>query len=185
MRLFVAINFSETLRQDLWSAIETLRASALPVRWVKPEAMHLTLKFLGEVAADRQDQLADALQHAAGTSRPVTVTVGELGAFPDARRPRVLWAGVSPEPGLELLQHQVEQAFAPLGFPPEGRPFRPHLTLGRVEREARAAACRDLEHLLSRVVFERAATISSVDLMCSTPTRGGSEYQTVSSGRLS
>lgn len=181
----MAINFPETLRQDLWSAIETLRASALPVRWVKAEAMHLTLKFLGAVAADRHDQLADALQHAARASRPVTVTVAELGAFPDARRPRVLWAGVSPEPGLELLQHQVEQAFAPLGFPPEGRPFRPHLTLGRVERGARAAAFRDLEDLLGRVAFEQTVTIDAVDLMRSTPTRGGSDYQTVSSGRLS
>ena len=123
MRLFVAINFSETLRQDLWSATETLRAGNLPVRWVEPDAMHLTLKFLGDVAADRQDEMTGALARAAGASRPVTLTVAELGAFPDAHRPRVVWAGVSPEPGLELLQHQVEQEFAPLGFPPEGRPF--------------------------------------------------------------
>ena len=106
MRLFVAINFPESLRQGLWSATESLRSAALPVRWVQPERMHLTLKFLGEVAADRQDELADALGRVAGSCRAVTVTVAEFGAFPDARRPRVLWAGVSPEPGLELLQHQ-------------------------------------------------------------------------------
>ncbi|HXI33540.1 MAG TPA: RNA 2',3'-cyclic phosphodiesterase [Gemmatimonadales bacterium] len=184
MRLFVAINFPESLRQSLWSATESLRSAALPVRWVKPEAMHLTLKFLGEVAADRQDELADALRRAAGSCRAVTVTVAEFGAFPDARRPRVLRAGISPEPGLELLQHQVEQEFGPLGFPPEGRPFRPHLTLGRAERDARAAAFHDLEDVLSRVSFEETVTVSSVELMRSTPTRTGAEYQPVTSGRL-
>jgi len=183
--LFVAINFPETLRQSLWSATESLRAGVLPVRWVKPEAMHLTLKFLGEVGDERQGELVDALQRAAAASRAVTVTVGDFGVFPDARRPRVLWAGVSPEPGLELLQHHVEQEFGPLGFPPEGRPFRPHLTLGRVERDARAAAFRGLDGLLGRVSFEETVTVSSVELMRSTPTRTGAEYQLVSSGRLS
>ena len=108
----MAINFPETLRQGLWSATESLRSGALPVRWVKPEAMHLTLKFLGDLAAERQDELAGALRRAAASSRAVTVTVADFGAFPDPRRPRVLWAGVSPEPALELLQHQVEQAEA-------------------------------------------------------------------------
>lgn len=184
MRLFVAINFPETLRQGLWSATELLRAGALPVRWVKPEGMHLTLKFLGEVGDDQQEQLAAALRRVAESCRAVTVTVGEFGAFPDSRRPRVLWAGISPEPGLELLQHQVEQEFGPLGFPPEGRPFRPHLTLGRAQPDARAAAFRDLEDVLSRVSFEETATVSSVELMRSIPTRTGAEYQPVTSGRL-
>src|ERR1041384_998641 len=86
VRLFVAINFPESLRQGLWSATESLRSAALPVRWVQPERMHLTLKFLGEVAADRQDELADALGRVAGSCRAVTVTVAEFGAFPDARQ---------------------------------------------------------------------------------------------------
>jgi 2'-5' RNA ligase len=183
--LFVAINFPETLRQGLWSATESLRAGTLPVRWVKPEAMHLTLKFLGEVAADRQGELADALGRAAAASRAVTVTVGDFGVFPDERRPRVVWAGVSPEPGLELLHHHVEKEFAPLGFAPEGRPFQPHLTLGRAERDARAAAFRDLAALLGRLAFAETVTVSAVELMQSTPSRGGSHYQAVASGRLS
>ena len=185
MRLFVAINFPAALRQGLWSATESLRAGTLPVRWVEPEGMHLTLKFLGDVADDRQADLADALRRAAAASRAVTLTVAELGAFPDPRRPRVVWAGVSPEPALELLQHQVEQAFAPLGFPSEGRPFRPHLTLGRAKRDARQAAFTQLEDLLARVSFQETVTVSSVELMRSTPTRAGSTYQAVSSERLS
>jgi 2'-5' RNA ligase len=183
--LFVAINFPETLRQGLWSATESLRSGALPVRWVKPEAMHLTLKFLGELAAERQDELGGALQRAAGSCRAVTLTVADFGAFPDPRRPRVLWAGVSPEPGLELLQHQVEQEFGPLGFPPEGRAFRPHLTLGRAERGAPAAGFRDLEGLLGRLSFEQTVTVASVELMRSVPTHTAADYQPVASGRLS
>jgi 2'-5' RNA ligase len=182
--LFVAINFPETLRQGLWSATESVRSGALPVRWVKPEAMHLTLKFLGEVAAERQEELAGALRRAAASSRAVVVTVADFGAFPDPRRPRVLWAGISPEPGLELLQHQVEQEFGPLGFPPEGRPFRPHLTLGRAERGAPAVDFRDLEGLLGRLTFEQTVTVSSVELMRSVPTHTGANYQPVASGRL-
>src|SRR5258708_26421210 len=89
VRLFVAINFPETLRQGLWSATESLRSGALPVRWVKPEAMHLTLKFLGDLAAERQDELAGALRRAAASSRAVTVTVADFGAFPDPRLPRL------------------------------------------------------------------------------------------------
>ncbi|HYR31898.1 MAG TPA: RNA 2',3'-cyclic phosphodiesterase, partial [Gemmatimonadales bacterium] len=184
-RLFVAINFPETLRQGLWSATESLRSGALPVRWVKPEAMHLTLKFLGDLAAERQDELAGALRRAAASSRAVTVTVADFGAFPDPRRPRVVWAGVSPEPALELLQHQVEQEFGPLGFPPEGRPFRPHLTLGRAERGGPAVHFRDLEGLLGRLTFEQTVTVSSVELMRSVPTHTGADYQPVASGRLS
>jgi 2'-5' RNA ligase len=183
--LFVAINFPDALRQGLWSATEALRAGALPVRWVKPEGMHLTLKFLGEVGDERHAQFAAALERAAASSRAVTVTVGELGAFPDPRRPRVLWAGISPEPALELLQHRVEQEFGPLGFPPEGRPFRPHLTLGRAERGASAAAFGGLEGMLNGVSFEETVTVSSVELMRSTPKRSGAEYQPVSSERLS
>ena len=185
MRLFVAINFPDALRQGLWSATEPLRAGALPVRWVKPAGMHLTLKFLGDVADEREAELAAALQRAAASSRAVTVTVSELGAFPDSRRPRVLWAGVSPEPGLELLQHHVEQEFGSMGFPAEGRPFRPHLTLGRAQRGALAAAFGDLEGRLSSVTFEETVTVSSVELMRSTPKPGGAEYQPMSSGRLS
>ena len=181
----MAINFPETLRQGLWSATESLRSGTLPVRWVEPEAMHLTLKFLGEVAAGRQDELAGALQRAAASCRAVTATVADFGAFPDPRRPRVLWAGVSPEAGLELLQHQVEQEFTPLGFPPEGRPFRPHLTLGRAQRGAPAVNFGDLEGLLGRLSFEQTVTVSSVELMRSVPTHSGADYQPVASGRLS
>jgi 2'-5' RNA ligase len=79
----------------------------------------------------------------------------------------------------------VEQEFGPLGFPPEGRPFRPHLTLGRAERDARAAAFRELDDALGHLSFEETVTISSVELMRSTPTRTGADYQPVSSGRLS
>src|SRR5207253_3798460 len=109
----------------------------LPVNWVSGEGIHVTLKFLGEVGDDREAEITAALERAAAGARTLPLALGGFGVFPDFRRPRVVWAGIAPEPGLEILQHRVEQEVAPLGFPTEARPFRPHVTLGRARKEAR------------------------------------------------
>jgi hypothetical protein len=136
------------VRQELWDALAPLRQrrERLPVKWVRPENIHLSLKFLGEVEETRDAELRTALQRAAKTgeaSRPLTLRITGFGVFPDYHRPHVLWAGVTPEPGLELLQHGVEQAFAPLGFPTEARAFSSsrHSRAGSARREA-AGVCR-------------------------------------------
>jgi len=97
----------------------------------------------------------------------------------------VLWAGVTPEPGLELLQHSVEQAFAPLGFPPEGRPFRPHVTLGRSTRNAKPRDFAGLEEILGGIDFDETVPIDNVDLMQSTLQREGPVYEVKCHERLS
>jgi 2'-5' RNA ligase len=108
-----------------------------------------------------------------------------FGAFPDYHRPRVLWAGVTPDPGLELLQHGVEQAFAPLGFPTEARAFRPHVTLGRAARDARPRDFTGLEAILAGTDFDETVTVAEVDLMQSTLKPDGPVYQVKYHGRLS
>jgi len=148
VRLFVALNFSAELRERLWAAAEPLRALDLPARWVPADDLHLTLKFLGETPEDRLEELGRALDQAVTGVRPLPVTVEGFGAFPNAKSPTVIWAGVVSEPALELLQHGVERAFGPLGFPPEGRPFRPHVTLGRARRDASAGAFREVGDVL-------------------------------------
>src|SRR6059058_4047497 len=85
----------------------------LPVKWVRGEGLHLTLKFLGDVADEREPELAAALTRAAAGARGLALALGGFGVFPDFRRPRVVWVGIAPEPGLEILQHRVEQEFAP------------------------------------------------------------------------
>ena len=107
----------------------------------------------------------------------LAIEVTGFGVFPDYHRPHVLWAGVTPDPALELLQHRVEQAFAPLGFPTEARPFRPHVTIARAERDARPKAFGGLAELLDGVEFAETVTVEQVDLMQSTLQPGGSVYQ--------
>lgn len=158
------------------------------MKWVRPENIHLSLKFLGEVEETREPELRTALQSAAGTGsepRPLTLQITGFGVFPDYHRPHVLWAGVTPEPGLELLQHGIEQAFAPLGFPTEARAFRPHVTLARSGRDAKPRDFAGLEELLRGIEFDKTVTVAEVDLMQSTLQPGGPVYQVKYHERLS
>jgi len=178
------------VRQQLWDALAPLRErrEKLPVKWVRPENIHLSLKFLGDVDDAREPELHAALKQAAGSrmeARPITLQIEAFGVFPDYHRPRVLWAGVAHDPALELLQHGVEQAFAPLGFPTEARPFRPHVTLGRASREARPRDFAGLETAMAALQFATTTVVADVDLMQSTLQPGGPVYQVKYRERLS
>jgi RNA 2',3'-cyclic 3'-phosphodiesterase len=175
------------VRQGLWDAIGPVREGGLPLKWVRPDGLHLTLKFLGDVDDAREPDLRTALRQAAGAgeARPVTLQIEGFGVFPDFRRPRVVWAGVAPDPAVELLQHRVEQAFAPLGFPTEARAFRPHLTLGRADRDARPRDFTGLESALGALTFTETVMVPDVDLMQSTLQSGGAVYQVKHRERLS
>jgi len=184
VRLFVALNLPPALREALWAATAHLRALDLPVKWVRGDGVHLTLKFLGDVADEQEPDLAAALARAAAGTRVLALSIGGFGVFPDFKRPRVLWVGIAPEPGLEILQNRVEQEFAPLGFPTEGRPFRPHVTLGRATRDARPVAFAGLEEALGRLEFTDTVLVSALDLMESTLQSGGAVYHVRHSERL-
>ncbi len=139
IRAFIAIELSE----DILSAIADLQRQIkkqVPegtVRWVKPGGIHLTLQFLGDVPAVKINSIAQALTAACAPFHPFSVTVGGLGCFPNAKRPRVTWVGVDEPTGtLAALQKAIERAMVPLGFTPERRAFHPHLTLGRTKRQA-------------------------------------------------
>jgi len=179
------------VRQKLWEATGPVRERDLPVTWVRPEGVHLTLKFLGEVEEPREGELRAALAEAAGPPSPggaeraVTLAIGGCGVFPDFRRPRVVWVGIAPEPALELLQDRVERAFAPLGFPTEARAFRPHLTLARAKREARPRDFSGLEAALAGIAFAETVTVAALDLMQSTLQSSGAVYQVKHRERLS
>jgi len=184
VRLFVALNLPPPVREALWAATARLRDLELPVKWVRGEGVHLTLKFLGDVADEREPELAAALTSAAAGARTLSLALGGFGVFPDFRRPRVVWVGIAPEPGLEILQHRVEQEFAALGFPTEARPFRPHVTLGRAARDARPVDFPGLEAALGRLEFAETALVSALDLMQSTLQTGGAVYHVRHSERL-
>ena len=105
MRLFIAVNLPVALRQELWEAAEPLRRGAFPVKWVAADALHLTLKFLGDVAPEREAELLAGMEQAAGGAKPFALHLAGFGVFPSISRPRVIWAGCDAPAPLELLQH--------------------------------------------------------------------------------
>jgi 2'-5' RNA ligase len=139
LRTFVAIELDQKLKADLKRVQDGLISQVAPrsVRWVQPDRIHLTLKFLGDTPSEKMDDIRSALTLAAADVAPFTYGVHGLGCFPNTRRPRVVWVGLQdPQGSLVRLRDAVEAQIAPLGFPTETRPFRPHLTLGRVQRHA-------------------------------------------------
>ncbi len=139
MRAFIALELSAQLRSELGRLVERLRPGLGKVGWVKPDKMHLTLKFLGEIDEGRADLIAEGLRQACGRLPQFSFEAVGIGCFPSARRPRVVWAGIEGEiERARELQRGVDAALAPLGFEPEGRPFSPHITLGRARGPVRS-----------------------------------------------
>jgi 2'-5' RNA ligase len=176
MRLFLALNIEPEVRRRCYAATHALRAAGPDVRWVDETKLHLTLKFLGEQPESLVAPLSAALDAAAGQSRELDLVFGAIGAFPNFRRPRVVWIGVAPDPKLELLHHDVEVACDALGLGVDGRPFRPHLTVGRVEKNDGRALREAARGLRVREV----SGVSSVDLMLS----AGGQYRVLHAAAL-
>jgi RNA 2',3'-cyclic 3'-phosphodiesterase len=172
-RLFAGIPVPEPARTSLAAILEDLSRRNWPVRWVRPEGLHLTLKFFGLVSEETAEGLAVALGTASEGTGPIAMSCTGLGSFPGGQRARVVWMGLDFPGLLELLQDAVERACVPLGFPVEGRPFRPHITLGRVKEGEKLPANAltglapetDIPFLAERLV-----------LFQSRPGRGGSVY---------
>jgi 2'-5' RNA ligase len=153
-RLFIAIELPPVVLSQLSQIQETLKKHAPPktVRWVNPEGIHLTLKFLGDVPVIKRGSLEKALANAVEGHAPFKLAAGGLGCFPNSRRPRVAWVGIHDNTeALLALRNAVEASIAPLGYPTENRPFNPHLTLGRVRREARRNDAQQLGELIGSI----------------------------------
>ncbi len=177
MRLFIAVNLPREERARLEREAGALRAARLPVRWVATDALHLTLKFLGEVAEARLAEIERSLTEVAADFAPFGLELAGLGAFPNLRNPRVVWVGVQAPPELAQLARAVEETMAGLGFPREDRPFSPHLTLGRAERDARAGDFRPLAALAAEFAFRAQVEARSADLMRSHLSPRGARYE--------
>ncbi len=132
MRLFVALQIPPAVRKSLAEFLATLRALSSQPRWVRAENLHVTLKFIGEVQAEKLGDIRVALS-AVHSDRLVTLDFRGLGFFPNEKRPRVFWAGIEASPNLQTLANDIDRALEKLGIPPEKRPFSAHLTLARFE----------------------------------------------------
>ncbi|RPJ50159.1 MAG: RNA 2',3'-cyclic phosphodiesterase [Chloroflexi bacterium] len=156
IRAFIAIELPEDIRQQLDAIEKQVIARAgdpgrRAVRWVPASNMHLTLKFLGEVSTGNLQALARVMQAEAIKHRRFEMTIGQLGAFPNVRRPRVIWVGTEAPGELSALQKAIEAETHKLGYPVEERPFSPHLTLGRISQNARPDEVTQVAHALGEL----------------------------------
>lgn len=188
-RTFIAIELDDELREILGRLQSLLRRKIASdcVRWVRPEGIHLTLKFLGDTRPEQVEQVKEALARAVAPVRPFQFTVGGVGCFPNTRRPRVVWVGVhEPTGAMKRLHSAVEAEVAPLGFPTEGRPFSPHLTLGRVHRQAPRSEVQQLGEVVaaSAVGDLDEMHVGEVCYIKSDLRPGGAVYTTLSCAEL-
>jgi len=140
IRSFVAIEIPGEVKTFLSDMSRRLKGFGGDVRWTRPEGIHITLKFLGNINPDLVGDLRDALTPVCARQMPFALSVLGTGGFPDMRRPRVLWAGLNdPDQALVPLAAQVDSALEPLGIAREKRPFNPHLTLARFKSLKRSS----------------------------------------------
>jgi 2'-5' RNA ligase len=172
MRLFVAINLPDDERTAMSDAVAPLAADGAPVKWVEAARLHITLQFLGSVDDAQAEPIGDALAAAVAGLKTFDVTVGGGGAFPDLAHPRVLWIGVERHPALELLANDVARVLGRFGFEPELRPFQPHVTVGRAQKDAGPADVRPVADKLAAIEYASVVPVESVDLMESMTGRG-------------
>ena len=136
IRTFIAIDIPVDAKDALAALTQTLKSRGLTgIRWVNPKGIHLTLKFLGNIPPTMPPSILDALEDTCREHVPFDLSLGEFGVFPNSNNPRVLWIGLNGDiTSLVRLQSSVEKHCRSLGFELDRRPFRPHLTLGRVRR---------------------------------------------------
>ena len=192
LRLFVALDLPAEAKAALAATVGQLQ-SVIPsgVRWVNPAGIHLTLKFLGDTDSGLVTPLLAALREmaAAGDSRPFPLHLDGLGVLPNYREPRGIYAGISGDlDSLAQAQQRVEQAIARLGFPRDKRPFRPHLTLGRVRDGVAPAARRKIGDTIARQTAalspEYTWTAGEICLIHSDLTPQGAVYTTLGQAAL-
>ncbi len=167
VRAFIAIEMPPEIQSHLAWVQDRLRRELrdLPIRWVRPESIHLTLKFLGMVPASHVDEIVAALRGLALERGPFTFVVEGIGCFPDLRHPRVIWVGISdPTRALAAFQRLIESSMQKLGYPPEDRPYQPHLTLGRVSRDATPAHHRRIAEVIERTTVERLGEVRATEI---------------------
>jgi len=134
IRTFIAINIPDNIKELIAEFRDTLVGAHFPVKWVRPENIHLTLKFIGEIPQNLVDRICDDMKNTPPLCEPFEIAVSGTDVFPNLNKPRVYWIGITHGAG-ELIQlaRDIDEKTARHGIEREKRPFRPHLTLGRVK----------------------------------------------------
>lgn len=183
-RIFVAVPLSPALLAAALELRERLGEAAARLRWVAPEHLHLTLRFLGALTDAQVTRVVEAAREAAAAASPFEVTLAGMGAFPSGRAPRAVWVGVTDGADrLAALAASLEAGLRRRRLPPADRPFRPHLTVARVRAEGRPV---DLSAVLPESEACRVGTqrVEALAVMESTLRPSGPIYREVARGRL-
>ncbi len=136
IRIFLAVELSSNIREKLSSLQQQLKKMLPPINWVRPESIHLTLKFLGYVEPSLVSQLLSVLEPIGKKQTIFSIHVQGLGVFPQVKHPRIFWVGLTGDTeALKNFVLEIEAVLEPLGFPPEEKSYHPHLTLARIKRE--------------------------------------------------
>jgi 2'-5' RNA ligase len=170
----VALDLSEAVRAEIAKFCGALCAEFPSARWVRIEGIHVTLKFIGEVAEASAAKIEDALS-GVHSDAPVEMNFRGTGFFPDDRRPRVFWFGIDATPNLAEIATQIEIQLKPLGIPRESREFKPHLTLARISEPRGIERLRDTLRRYGSVDFGAVRT-NEMHLYRSELDRGGAKY---------
>lgn len=176
IRTFIAVLISNDLKRKIAVVQEDFKKVAPEVKWVEEDNFHITVKFLGDVNSDRLKDVTLAVSQSVADLTPFEAEIGGFGAFPNARRPRVVWAGIETgQDELKALAERVENALETLGFPKEDRPFSAHVTIGRVRDERRVGGLtRALED--AETGRQGSIRVESVAIMKSELRRNGPIY---------
>lgn len=189
VRSFVAIELPPEVKSALVALEASLRQDKYTfVKWVDPESIHLTLKFLGSVTTDIVPRIARVIEKAVSDFPPFNLQIEGLGVFPNWRKPQVVWVGVGGETNdLMRLQKRVEESLELLGFPREDRPYQAHLTLGRLREGSAPAERLDFSNFVraSKVEIRSSFEVRSVSLMKSQLTPTGAVYTRLAEATLS
>ena len=183
MRLFVAIELSDRVRSALAGVQAALGATFSGIRWIPPDRMHLTLKFLGEVTDRDVDDVAQAVRGVAEKSKGFEMQIAGAGCFPKQGAVRIVWAGVQEESGTLIESaKQLDESLHPLGFPQELRPFSPHLTLARLRHDDSGDALRAAAENYAYPSVTQ--SVSKMILISSVLSKKGPSYAPICSARL-
>jgi len=183
VRTFIAVNLPDTIRGEIGNYLDTFRSMARGITWVAPGNAHITLKFLGEVPEGELGGVTGAVKNALWGHKPFHVQLGGFGAFPNFKRPRVFWVGITD--GVKMLRDlagYIDHQLVPLGFEKEKRKFSAHITLGRIKQPGNF---KELWHAADNTRYiSDPFTVSSVEVMKSVLTPQGAKYSVFESFSL-
>ena len=186
IRCFLAFELPEDIKTIVTRVSGEIRKSSLDVRWVRPEFIHLTVVFMGDIESEQVSLMGKPISVVCSDHSPFTISLKPMGCFPNSRNPRVIWLGIDADlDRMSRFRDDLQQALSPFGIKEEERAFRPHLTLGRFKKPGKRQT--ELEQLLAkyRDLSSPARTLGDLVLFRSDLKAGGAVYTKMASWPLS